>query len=81
MFCPLWTLSAHSSISTYDVIFGTVADVRCDDGFMFPHGKLVQSIECISDEEVNPEAIWNVSSLTCQGTFSDRTSFQVCEVR
>jgi hypothetical protein len=70
MFCPQWTLSQHISISTYDVIFGTVAQIYCDDGFMFPLGKLVESIECISDEAVNPEAIWNVSSLTCQGRFN-----------
>jgi hypothetical protein len=72
MFCPKWTLSEHSSISTDDVIYGTLATVSCDEGFMFVEGGLVETIECSTDHGELPEALWNVDELQCVGEFYDR---------
>jgi uncharacterized protein YdeI (BOF family) len=69
MYCPEWMLSAHSSIDTSVVIFGTLATVSCDDGYMFPDGSNRVTVECTTDNQLYSTAVWNVTDLICQGEF------------
>lgn len=66
IYCPKWNLSPYSSISSGVFVYGTVATVSCDDGFVFPDGNVVETIECVEVDVDSPEAAWNVTSLTCQ---------------
>ena len=68
LFCPRWQLSAHSSINTSNIIFGTVAMVTCDEGFIIQddHYDAVQAeIKCVSDGKQYPTAVWSSDTLTC----------------
>jgi len=65
MFCAQWT---SCRINKDAVIYGTKAEVSCDDGFMFASHQLVEPIECIAEETMYPEAKWNISQLECQGS-------------
>ena len=69
MFCSEWPTSPHRSIDTNEVIFGTVAIVSCEDGFMFNNDRRVRvTAECVADDTLTPVAFWNISSaqLLCQ---------------
>lgn len=66
IFCPVWELSPHSSINTDVLIYGTEAEVSCDDGFMFASGNGVEMIKCVMLSDESSEAAWNVAGLDCQ---------------
>lgn len=66
IFCPIWKLSPHSSINTDKLVFGTVAQISCDEGFVFTSGNLVEVIKCITLSDNSQEAVWNVTELSCR---------------
>jgi Sushi repeat (SCR repeat) len=56
-------------MNTDAVVYGTVAEVSCDDGFMFPSGNLAEAIKCETADDDAYNTKWNVTELNCQREF------------
>jgi hypothetical protein len=67
MFCPRWTVSSYCSINTDSVVYGTVAVLTCDDGYMFPNGDFTARIRCDTADDDNFAVSWNATALNCIG--------------
>lgn len=64
--CRPWIVAAHARISTAATSCGTVATVSCDDGFVFPDGRVSVAIECTVATGDVTEVVWNVTEFKCQ---------------
>ena len=63
--CPKLTPPKFGSISSKDVIYGSVVNVKCDLGYKFSDNSLQKDLECVS--KIDKSSIWNDSYTDCEG--------------
>jgi len=67
MVCPSWSAEAtHSGIDSFISVYGTVATVLCDDGFVFDDGSVSKAVKCIVDGSNTSRAVWNLTDMSCR---------------
>jgi len=61
----LHSVSSNYSLSTADVVFGTVVVAVCFTGYSFPDKNLTKSLECVDGDSVGVQ--WNETLEDCYG--------------
>ena len=59
--CPSLSVPGNGTISTNIVLVGTVVEVKCLRGYMFPDRSTTAQIVCQSDRK------WNATIQDCEG--------------
>jgi hypothetical protein len=70
IFCPALKAPVNGTLSSPDVVYGSVVYGQCYQGFMFPGGSVIRPVQCID----NTTALDNViNGLLLQGTMWNDT--------
>src|ERR1700733_13223428 len=57
--CPRLEISSNTKLSSEDVVYNTVVQLSCNDGYIFADNTLTQTVECTDTDQ------WNDSFASC----------------
>jgi hypothetical protein len=64
VFCENLNSPLNGTLSTCDVLWGTIVNAKCDTGFSFADGRFTKNLECLETR------LWNDTVEDCQRKYT-----------